>query len=421
MSQEGFLRAILDCIGDGVVVVDTQERFICFNPAAQTILGFDPRDTRDIETTIATMQAEVFLADGVTPCPGDALPIRRAIRGESSDHVRLFVRHAGRPDGFWIGVTARPLFSPEGVLEGGISVLRDVTSQRNAEERLRGLTETLERRVAEKTALLESQARALARSNEDLERFATVASHDLQEPLRLMTSYLQLLTDHAGERLDAESRLFIQQAAGAATRMQALTADLLAYAAAGTRDFVTQICSCEAALRRALTELSETLHDRHAVVTHDPLPDIAADEMRVTQLFLNLIGNAVKFCQQVPPRVHISAERHLPVETTVDTFHAMEGPPQEWLFSVSDNGIGIDAAYTEQIFQLFKRLHDRKQYPGTGVGLAICKQIVERHGGRIWVDARPGVGSTFKFTLPGIRQGGYNGQASPDVGGGHGA
>jgi light-regulated signal transduction histidine kinase (bacteriophytochrome) len=292
--------------------------------------------------------------------------------------------------------------SLEGCQAGRISVFQDVTLQKEVEANLRARVETLEQQVAEQMTLVRSQSRSLARSNEALEQFATAASHDLQEPLRVVTSYLQLLTEHVGEKLDAESRLFIQQAMRAAVRMRVLTMGLLEYARVGTEDLPPRPTACAAALRRALAELSETLRDRNAVVTHDPLPDVLADEMQVTQLFLNLIGNAVKFCQRTPPKVHIAVERHIPVETTVDTVHAMKKQSTEWLFSVSDNGIGIDAAYTERIFQIFKRLHDRRAYPGTGVGLAICKRIVERHGGRIWVDSRPNEGSTFKFTLSGV-------------------
>ncbi|HUT32972.1 MAG TPA: ATP-binding protein [Planctomycetota bacterium] len=244
-------------------------------------------------------------------------------------------------------------------------------------ETLRRAREELEARVQERTA-------ELARSNEELEQFAYVASHDLQEPLRMVSSFVQLLADRYGKVLDQDAREFIGYAADGATRMQALIRGLLAYSRVGRRGTPLSPVPAETCLRNALQQLQAAVAEGNAQVTHDPLPTVLADETQLTQLLQHLIGNAVKFRSQAPPRVHVKAERK----------------GEEWTFSVSDNGIGIGPAHTERIFRIFQRLHTREEYPGTGIGLAICKRIVERHGGRMWVESQPGTGSTFFFTLP---------------------
>lgn len=224
----------------------------------------------------------------------------------------------------------------------------------------------------------------LLRSNADLEQFAYVASHDLQEPLRMVTSYVQLLERRYKGRLDADADEFIGYAVDGARRMQALINDLLAYSRVGTRAKPLEPVESEEALRRALRDLELAIRDSGARVSHDALPRVMADPVQLAQLFLNLVGNAVKFRRDEPLRVHVSAQRR----------------GDEWVFGVQDNGIGIDPSDHERVFVMFQRLHDRARYPGTGIGLAICKKIVERHGGRIWVESEAGQGATFRFTLP---------------------
>jgi light-regulated signal transduction histidine kinase (bacteriophytochrome) len=231
---------------------------------------------------------------------------------------------------------------------------------------------------------LRRTAEELARSNEELQQFAYVASHDLQEPLRMVASYTQLLARRYRDRLDEDGLEFIGFAVDGATRMQGLIQDLLAYSRVGTRGDEFGPVSLEAALERGLANVKVGLEESQAVVTHDPLPTVHGDLGQLTQLFQNLVGNAVKFRGDEDPRVHISAQRH--------------GP--EWLISVADNGIGIEPEYAERIFIIFQRLHGKTEYPGSGIGLSICKKIITRHGGKIWVDGRPGAGSTFCFTLP---------------------
>ena len=231
---------------------------------------------------------------------------------------------------------------------------------------------------------LAQKTQELARSNAELEQFAYVASHDLQEPLRMVSSYVQLLARRYKEKLDSDADDFITFAVDGATRMQALIKDLLAYSRVGTKGNRFEPTHCEAVLDLTLHNLQFTIEENSARVTHDPLPTVLADQSQLAQLFQNLIANAIKFRGDDPPHVHIAAERH----------------ENEWLFSIRDNGTGIDEEYSDRIFEIFQRLHARNDYPGTGIGLAICKKIVECHGGRIWVVSDPGEGSTFYFTLP---------------------
>ncbi len=231
-------------------------------------------------------------------------------------------------------------------------------------------------------ARAETQA-ALQRSNTELEQLAYVASHDMQEPLRMVASYLQLVAQRYQGKLDADADEFIGFAVDGAKRMQALINDLLAYSRLGTKARPFELTDCNAVVEVALSHLRVAIADSGAVVTHDPLPSVMGDASQLLQLFQNLLANAVKFHGDEPPRVHVSAESD-------------DGC---WRFTVRDNGIGIAPEYFERIFVLFQRLHGRGTYPGTGIGLAICKKVVERHGGHIEVQSEPGKGSSFIFTL----------------------
>jgi len=245
----------------------------------------------------------------------------------------------------------------------------------------------LNREIAQRRAAEEAVARhaqELARSNAELEQFAYVASHDLQEPLRMVASYTQLLARRYRDKLDADAHDFIAFAADGATRMQTLINDLLAYSRVGTRGLPFGETESDAICGEAINNLQKAVEETGAVVTRAPLPRLVADPSQLRQLFQNLISNAIKFRGPEPPRIHVGAGRNT----------------NEWLFSVRDNGIGIDPEHAQRIFVLFQRLHNRAEYPGTGIGLAICKKIVERHGGRIWVESQPGSGAAFCFSLP---------------------
>ena len=225
----------------------------------------------------------------------------------------------------------------------------------------------------------------LARSNEDLRHFAYVASHDLQEPLRVVTGYLQLLERRYKDKLDADADKYIKFAVEGAAYMEQLINDLLAYSRVSSAPQPFRRTDMQAVLGKVLAILQHAIKESGAAITSEPLPTVTADETQMTQLLQNLIVNAMKFRSERRPEIHVSARR--------------EGG--RWTFAVRDNGIGIDRQYWDQIFVIFQRLHTREKYKGTGIGLAICKKIVERHGGRIWVDSTPGEGSTFYFTIQG--------------------
>ncbi|MBD2343205.1 GAF domain-containing protein [Anabaena subtropica] len=261
------------------------------------------------------------------------------------------------------------------------------------------------------------QSQELARSNTELENFAYVASHDLQEPLRMVTSYLQLLERRYKNQLDSNAEQFITYAVDGARRMQTLINDLLNYSRVTTRGQPFVLVDCGVILQRAIANLKIAIEESGAVITHDPLPTVMADPTQLTQVFQNLIANAIKFRQEAPPRIHIGLveesggrgqgagvrgqeeEKH-DFSLTRSTSSSSPTLQTTWLFSVRDNGIGIEPQYAERIFVIFQRLHGRSKYPGTGIGLAICKKIIERHGGHIWVESELGQGSTFYFTIP---------------------
>lgn len=224
----------------------------------------------------------------------------------------------------------------------------------------------------------------LQRSNTDLQQFAYVASHDLSEPLRMVTSYLQLLEQRCGKNLEAQAREFLNFALDGAQRMDALIQDLLAYARLGLRSRPLEPTDLERVFTESVRNLKVAIEESGATVIHEPLPTVRGDAVQLAQVFQNLVGNAIKFRSTRPPRVEARAERR-------------DG---DWLFVVRDNGIGIDPKFFDRIFVVFQRLHTRREYPGTGMGLAICKKIIERHGGRIWVESVAGQGSSFFFTLP---------------------
>ncbi|MEH2313418.1 MAG: GAF domain-containing protein [Nostoc sp.] len=242
------------------------------------------------------------------------------------------------------------------------------------------------------------QSQELTRSNADLEQFAYVASHDLQEPLRMVTSYLQLLEQRYKNRLDANADQFITYAVDGARRMQTLINDLLNYSRVSTRGQPFALVDCNVVLQGAIANLQLAIADTKAVVTYDSLPKVMADATQLTQVFQNLLANAIKFCQNQQPQIHIGVKKR---DANPDGEDLNSIPSaDEWLFWVSDNAIGFESQYAERIFIIFQRLHGRGKYPGTGIGLAICKKIIERHGGRIWVESKPDQGSTFYFTIP---------------------
>ena len=248
------------------------------------------------------------------------------------------------------------------------------------------LPESVRRAMREKQLREDHQQaqQELARSNRDLEQFAYVASHDLQEPLRMVATYTQLLEEKYRGKLDENADKYIHYAVDGALRMQKLVQDLLAFSRVGRQGMAVASSDCNAVLGAALQNLEAAIQESGAVVEHDQLPLAMADSSQLALVFQNLIGNAIKFRGSLPPVIHVRAE----------------AKAKEWIFSVEDNGIGIAAEQADNVFVIFRRLHTREEYSGNGIGLSICKKIVEHHGGRIWVESEPGHGSAFKFTLP---------------------
>ncbi len=274
---------------------------------------------------------------------------------------------------YWVDATIVPFLVVSGKPKQYMAIRTDITERKQAEEEL-----------AKKAAELSRKAADLARSNADLEQFAYVASHDLQEPLRMVTAYTQLLAERYKGKLDENADKFIGYASEGALRMQVLVQDLLAFSRVGRNGVASASVDCNAVMEEVRQTLSTAIQESGTLITHGKLPAIWVDRTQITQVFQNLIGNAIKFRGKEPPVISVEAEE-------VD---------HQRLFRVSDNGIGIAPEYSENIFVAFQRLHARTEYPGNGIGLAICKKIVEHYGGRIWVESQAGAGSTFKFTMP---------------------
>ncbi len=272
---------------------------------------------------------------------------------------------------YWVDATIVPFAGADGRPRQHVAIHADITERKRAEDEILKLNYELKRRVEE-----------LARSNADLEQFAYIASHDLQEPLRMVAAYTQLLAERYRGRLDENADKFIGYACEGALRMQSLIQDLLVFSRAGRNGCVR--VDCGAVIQEILLSLGPAIEESGAVVTHGTLPAVWANRSQITQVLQNLIGNAIKFRGKEPPLISVQAEK----------------TGQQWLFSVSDNGIGIPQEHAENIFVVFQRLHTRAEYPGNGIGLAICKKIVEHCGGRIWVESQAGRGSIFKFTMP---------------------
>jgi PAS domain S-box-containing protein len=356
-QMEGRYRGLLEAAPDAMVVVNQKGDIVLLNLQAEKQFGYrrDELLGQKVTNIIPDGFAERLLADALRSAED-------ALAQQIGTGIELTAR---RKDGteFPIELMLSPLDSAGGILV--TAAIRDITVRKNAEK-------DLARKVEE-----------LSRSNEELGQFAYIASHDLQEPLRMVASYTQLLSRRYTGKLDADADEFIAFAVDGANRMQRLIQDLLTYSRVGTRVNNLRDTSSEEALQRALHNLQGAIADSGAIVTHDLLPMVMADETQLIQLFQNLVGNAIKYQKPGVPKIHISATE--------------SGP--NWLFSVQDNGLGIEPKYFERIFGMFQRLHKRDEFDGTGIGLAICKKIVERHGGTISVESEPGQGSRFRFDL----------------------
>jgi PAS domain S-box-containing protein len=358
-QQEAFLKSIYDGTEQAIFVVDISAdgdlHYTNFNPVSEKYAGVTNADIQGKtpeEAFGATLGS--ILRQNYERCLQTGTSISYEEQLDFDTNI------------IWTLTTLVPLRDDQGQIYRIIGTATNISDRKTAE---------LE---------LQQQKQDLARSNDELQQFAYVASHDLQEPLRMITSYLELLERRYKGQLDPKADQFIAYAVDGAARMQILINDLLKYSRVGSRGQSLEQVDCEVVLQNVLRNLQVAIAEKKAVITHDVLPQVNADITQLTQLFQNLIGNAIKFHGEDPPKIHIGIEQR----------------NDKWLFSVCDNGIGIESQYVDRIFVIFQRLHNRTDYPGTGMGLAICKKIVERHGGNLWVESTPKQGSTFYFTLP---------------------
>jgi PAS domain S-box-containing protein len=359
-QMEARYRGLLEAAPDAMVVVNPDGKIVLLNVQAEKQFGYrrDELVGQQVKNIIPEGFAERLIADAL-----------RSAEDARAQQIGTGIELTGRrKDGsdFPIEIMLSPLESAEGILV--TAAIRDITTRKRAEAHLLDKVEELNR------------------SNVELGQFAYIASHDLQEPLRMVASYTQLLARRYKGRLDSDADEFIAFAVDGASRMQRLIQDLLTYSRVGTKGRDLLHTSSEEALQQALVNLRGAIKESGAQVTHDPLPDVLADAMQLVQLFQNLVGNAIKYQNPGVPRIHIGAARN---------------GGHKWTFSVQDNGLGIDPQYFEKIFGMFQRLHKREEFAGTGIGLAICKKIAERHGSNISVESKLGHGATFRFALAG--------------------
>ncbi|MGD0731588.1 MAG: PAS domain S-box protein [Terracidiphilus sp.] len=357
-QMEGRYRGLLEAAPDAMVVVNQSGDIALVNAQAENQFGYhrDELLGQQVKNIIPEGFAERLIADAL-----------RSAEDALGQQIGAGIELSGRrKDGteFPIEIMLSPLQSPEGTLV--TAAIRNITARKAAEKHLAKKLEEL------------------FQSNQDLEQFAAIASHDLQEPLRMVASYTQLIARRYKGKLDSDADEFIAFAVDGATRMQQLIQDLLAYSRVASRGAELLEVSSESALKQAIRNLGGAIKASGAVVSNDSLPRVLADESQLVQLFQNLVGNAIKYQKSEAPLVHVSAVRN---------------GNQKWIFSVKDNGLGIEPQFFERIFGMFQRLHKREEFSGTGIGLAICKKIVERHGGTISVESQLGHGSTFHFAL----------------------
>ncbi len=356
-NEEQF-RSVFQTANDAIICVDERGNVVLWNNAAEEIFGYNPQEAlgEDLGFIMPRRFKEAHM--------GGFCRMIDSVRDGRLSQVHRIVGRRKDTTEFPAELSVAVWESKGGNFFTGI--VRDVSERAQREEKLQSALSELER------------------SNAELQQFAYVASHDLQEPLRMVSSYVRLLERRYKSKLDSDADDFIQFAVDGAQRMQRLIDDLLRYSRVGTRGKEFCDVNPELILNQVLANLKVTIQESGAQVHCGSLPTIKGDATQLMQLFQNVIENAIKFRNNEPPEVRISAER-------ADDF---------WRFSITDNGIGIDPQYHERVFSIFQRLHSRDQYPGTGIGLAICKKIVERHSGRIWIQSEEGAGTSFFFTIP---------------------
>jgi chemotaxis family two-component system sensor kinase Cph1 len=378
VESEWKFRTVSESANDWEYWLSENRGIVYMSPASETITGYRPEEF---------LNNPDLLLNIIHPEDRN-LYINHVNNLGDEDHEELEFRIISRNGEIkWVAHICAPLYMQNRFL-GRRTSNRDVTDRKMAEEELTKYREHLEEMVKQRTIELEKMTGELARSNTDLQQFAYAASHDLQEPLRTISGFVKLIEKRYKGKLDEQADEYIKYTCDGVERMRLLIKDLLVYSQVDTKGGIFEPTNCSVALEHAIYSLRSAIEENGAEVTYDPLPTVMADTPQMSRLFQNLIGNAIKFHDEKPLRVHVSTERR----------------GGDWVFSIKDNGIGIDPTQAERIFVIFQRLHTREEYPGTGIGLAICKRIIERHGGRIWIESKPGKGSTFYFTLPADRQ-----------------
>ena len=369
-KAEQKFRSLLEAAPDAIIISSEVGRINLVNSQAELMTGYSREELidRDIRRIVPDWCVDSLSQPPLAAAHSVTLPNER----------RMLPRNSAE---FPVEITLKPLQTEEGLLV--ISAIRDITERKHAEQEIRELNTRLEHRVAKRTRELQESNEALRQSNDDLNQFAYAAGHDLQEPLRMVALYSELLQQNYVGKLDEEANQYISYIVGGALRMERLLKDLLVYSQ--TASFASPVApvDCEAVIKQVLFNLHVSIEESGASVRWGDLPAVQADQVRMIQLFQNLIGNAIKYRTQDPPSIQITARRC----------------DEDYLFEIQDNGLGIPPEYAEQVFGVFKRLHGNA-YPGTGIGLAICQRIVETYGGRIWVESVLGSGSKFCFTLP---------------------
>lgn len=357
-----LLEAVLQGIGTGVVLIDSDGKCLLSNSTANQLLG--NIQLQDASLSKRNKAAGFFYVDKVTPLPEFDNPYAKAMRGEFIEKEEIYLRNTAMPFGGWCSFNIRPFRLSEAKISGGVILIENVTEQRKL-------------------------ADEVIRSNRDLQQFAYVAAHDLQEPLRTVTGFGELLSKSMAEVENEKALDHLKRILAASRRMQTLIAALLSYARIETHAKAPVECNTKAIVNNVIADMGKTIKDSDAEVLVGELPVVLADDSQLSQVFNNVLSNALKYSKD-KPLITINA-------VSDEYFHH---------FCIADNGIGIEQQFVDRVFVIFQRLHNKAQYEGVGIGLALCKKIIENHGGRIWAVPKSGGGTEIHFTLPIVAKGG---------------
>ncbi|HEV2717094.1 MAG TPA: PAS domain S-box protein, partial [Terriglobales bacterium] len=382
--QTRMFQSVLDSMDEGLVTADENGKVLLWNPAAERIVGMGAMDLPPGEWSA---HYGCYSPDGVTPFPSDQLPLVRAIRGEAAD-AEMFVRNPKLEQGVWIEVTGRPLKDEDGVLRGGVVAFRDVTRTKASEREIRKLNDELEQRVLQRTAQLEA-------ANKELEAFTYSVSHDLRAPLRHIGGFSKILVEEFGPTLDPTARHYLERVEEGTRRMGVLVDELLNLARVGRHSLNLQVTGLNSIVAEVMSMLKPESEGRQMEWIIADLPFVECDPVLIKQVFQNLMANALKFTRPRP--------------RAVIELGQIEEDGNTAIF-VRDNGVGFSMKYSDKLFGVFQRLHRPEDFEGTGIGLATVQRIIQKHGGRVWVEAELDRGATFYFTLGVHEQPGIQGQ-----------